>query len=329
MTGPVLVFAPRPMLAVTVEERGGAPDVHLHADGQGVWHAHMLTSLDVPVRLCACFGGETGLVLRYLTEAEGVTVRAAAGTSRNGGYVHDCRDGERRVVAETAGDQLSRHELDELYEIALSEGLATGLCLLSGSADSSLLPAEVYGRLATDLSRNGCRVAADLSGEQLSAALVGGVYLLKVSHQELLDDGRADGEEVPDLVAAARRLHEAGAQVVLVSRERRPALLSTGTEVCEVLMPQLEPADPREAGDSMVAGVVAGLARGVELGDAVRLGAAAGALNVAHRGLGAGGRRAVAELAGQVRLHPVSGPPETAIRHGRATPTDLARWTTP
>jgi 1-phosphofructokinase len=32
----VLVFAPTPLLTVTIEDRGGEPDLHIHAGGQGV-----------------------------------------------------------------------------------------------------------------------------------------------------------------------------------------------------------------------------------------------------------------------------------------------------
>jgi 1-phosphofructokinase len=55
----------------------------------------------------------------------------------------------------------------------------------------------------------------------------------------------------------------------------------------------------------MTAGVVSVLARGGELPDAIRAGAAAGALNVTRHGLGTGRADAIAELARRVRLEPV------------------------
>lgn len=32
---PVLVFAPTPLLTVTIEDRGGEPDLYIHAGGHG------------------------------------------------------------------------------------------------------------------------------------------------------------------------------------------------------------------------------------------------------------------------------------------------------
>ena len=174
-----------------------------------------------------------------------------------------------------------------------------------------MLPADLYRRLAADLGANGCRVAADLAGDRLAAVLAGDPDLIKVSHEELLDDGRAPSGDADDLVAAMRSLRDDGAGTVIVSRAGAApplALLDEngsgerGGDVVEIVMPALEPADPRGAGDSMTAGVVAALAGGRPLREALRVGAACGALNVVRHGLGTGGARAVETLAERVEL---------------------------
>jgi 1-phosphofructokinase len=101
----VVIFAPLPILTVTIEDRAGEPDIHVHAGGQGVWQSRMVSSLGVPVVLCAALGGETGDVLGHLLPADGVTVRSMRVGSRNGAYVHDRRDGEREEVADAAGSR--------------------------------------------------------------------------------------------------------------------------------------------------------------------------------------------------------------------------------
>jgi 1-phosphofructokinase len=307
MPDTVVVFAPLPILTVTIEDRAGEPDIHVHAGGQGVWQSRMVSSLGVPVVLCAALGGETGDVLGHLLPADGIAVKSVRVSSRNGAYVHDRRDGEREEVADAAGSPLDRHERDSLYELTLTEGLTHGRVLLSGPQDDRVLPAGLYRRLTADLSANGCRVAADLAGERLEAVLAGGPDLIKVSHEELLADGRAKSDDAGDLVAAMRTLRDDGAGTVLVSRSgAAPALAllpdDTGGDVVEVVMPSLEPADPRGAGDSMTAGVVAALARGRPLREALQVGAACGALNVVRHGLGTGGARAVDTIAERVEL---------------------------
>ncbi len=77
----------------------------------------------------------------------------------------------------------------------------------------------------------------------------------------------------------------------MISRAEQPALALLDGEVLVVDPPRLEEADHHGAGDSMTAGVAAMLAQGGDLREAVRTGAAAGALNVTRHGLGTGQRR--------------------------------------
>src|SRR5262249_22595874 len=104
-------------------------------------------------------------------------------------------------------------------------------------------------------------------------------------------------------------------------RGEQPALPLIGDEAFEVLTPRLEPADPRGAGDSMMAGIAAGLASGEPVADAIRTGAAAGALNVTRHGLGTGQPEAVAELKQRIRLVPIGRGEATKAR---TTPEELA-----
>ena len=307
----VVIFAPMPVLTVTVEDRSGEADIHVHAGGQGVWQSRMMSSLGVPVVLCSALGGETGDVLGHLLPMPDITVRCVRVGSRNGAYVHDRRSGEREVVAEAPGSPLDRHERDSLYELTLTEGMHHGRVLLSGPQDDRVVPADLYRRLTRDLGANGCKVAADLAGERLEAVLAGKPDLIKVSHEELLADGRAKSEDAADLVAAMRTLRDDGADTVVVSRSgAAPALAllggpdggERGGDVVEVVMPALEPADPAGAGDSMTAGMVAALASGHPLRRALQVGAACGALNVVRHGLGTGGARAVETIAERVEL---------------------------
>ncbi|MCX6467418.1 MAG: PfkB family carbohydrate kinase [Pseudonocardiales bacterium] len=300
----VVVLAPSPLLTVTIEDRAGEPDIHVHAGGQGVWQARMLASLGLHVVLCAGLGGETGDVLAHLIPGEGVELRSVRLRSRNGGYVHDRRDGDRSVVAEAPGGAQDRHEQDALYELALAAGLEHGTALLSGPHVDRVVPAGLYRRLTADLQANGVRVAVDLSGERLAAALEGGPALVKVSHEELVDDGLADSAEPADLVAAMRRLRADGAGTVVVSRAADPALALVEDDVLAVRMPPLQTAEPKGAGDSMTAGMVATLARGGSAVEALRTGAACGALNVVHRGLGTGSAEAVAAIADRIEITP-------------------------
>ncbi|GGK05556.1 1-phosphofructokinase [Pilimelia anulata] len=297
-----MVFAPVPLLTATIECPGATDELHLHAGGQGVWNARMVATLGVPVTLCAALGGETGDVLHHLLADEGLTLRSVEREASSGWYVHDRRTGQRTEVAASHGPALTRHELDELYGLALAEGLRANVSILSGTPDPALVAPEAYRRLAADLTGNGARVVADLTGEHLTAVLAGGVSLVKVSHEELRAAGRVGSADRAELVDALHALAAEGAAAVIISRAAEPALALLDGAAYEIALPSLEVAEHRGAGDSMTAAAAARLARGADLVDAVRTGAAAGAVNVTRHGLGTGHTDLIAEIADRVEM---------------------------
>lgn len=304
------------MLTITVE-RG--PDIHLHAGGQGFWVARMAARLGAEVRLCVPLGGETGQVLASLLASNGVQVESVAVESANGAYVHSRTDGGRTVVAETASPALSRHELDDLYGATLSAGLDSDLVLLTGPRNPGVVPADTYGRLTADLKLNGRSVLADLSGEAMWSAIHGEADLIKTSDEDLAAMGILKGEGVAGAAAAAQRLRAEGAANVLITRRQDPAVASLGERLLAITGPRFEPLDPHGAGDSLFAGIGVGLGGGLSIEDALRVGVAAGALNVTRHGLGTGHAREVSALAPRVRIEAVDPAPVAAAGEAAAS----------
>ncbi|QCQ91634.1 1-phosphofructokinase family hexose kinase [Rhodococcus sp. SGAir0479] len=297
------VFAPSPLLTVTVEAApNGGNELHVHPGGQGFWIGRMAAILGMDVHLCGPFGGEPGGILVDLIRREGLTVHPVATARDNGSYIHDRRAGEREVVVDVPPPTLTRHETDDLFSASLAAGMAADVAILGGPHCDEAVPVELYTRLCSDLSALKIPVVADLSGATLTAALEGGVSLLKVSHEDLIECGRAASEDLDDLIEAMKSLHEEGAGSVVISRAADPAIALHQGEVWEVEAPPVKPVDHRGAGDSMTAGLAAAHAAGKPIEDALRLGAASGAVNVTRRGLATGQRQAVERMVENVQV---------------------------
>lgn len=306
-TPSLIVFAPSPILTITVEDAGSRrQEIHLHAGGQGVWVARMATLLGSTVALCCALGGETGAVLRGLISEHGIHLLEVGCAAPNGAYIHSRHEGVREQIAQNHCRGLTRHESDELYGVALSAGLDAALTMLTGVDPPGVLDSDVYRRLAGDLRRNGAGVIADLSGPPLHAALEGGVDLLKVSEDELpkRESGHEAGGGRPEaLFTTLDRLHGSGAEVVLISRGEMPALVRDRQGgYLELASPRVETLEPRGTGDSMFAAIGSSLAAGDALEDALRLGMAAGCLNATRRGLGTGTREQIEQLSRHIDI---------------------------
>ena len=299
----ICVFAPAPVLTVTIEHGSDRPDIHVHAGGQGFWVARLAATLGADVILCCALGGEPGRVLSSLVPSESLSLRAADARTANGVYIHDRRTGERLEVAAADSRPLSRHASDELYGIALGAGLDADLTVVAGCQPPDVVEPDLYRRLVSDLRANGTPAIADLTGAPLDATLQGGVELLKLSHEELVAGGYAAGDRPSDLIDGARRLQAAGADNVVITRAGAPAILlddRPDPRPVELVVPRFEALDPRGTGDSMMAATAAALARGSDVPGALRLGMAAGALNATRHRLGTGTRHEIERLAAHV-----------------------------
>ena len=75
----------------------------------------------------------------------------------------------------------------------------------------------------------------------------------------------------------------------------------------ELRSPRIQALDPRGAGDSLTAGLAVGFARELDWLEMLRLGVAAGALNVTRHGLGTGNRDDIEQLRERVEIIPYDG----------------------
>jgi 1-phosphofructokinase len=261
----------------------------------------MLRVLGATPVLCTPLGGETGTVLRALL-AELVPDGFVESESANGSYIHDRREGERTIVAEVGTAPLTRHTLDDLVSVTLASALSSGILVVCGTNLLSNVAPEHYTRICADVRATGAKVVADLSGDELKAALDGGIDVLKLSHVEMIDGGWAADESADSLVEGIDRLIELGAQDVVVSRAAEGALAKVGGSLYAVRTPELTVVDPSGAGDSMTAALAACLASELDWEETLRIAAGAAALNVTRHGLSSGKVEAIHALAEHVEL---------------------------
>jgi 1-phosphofructokinase len=303
----VAVFAPHPLLTVALEREGPERDsIHFHAGGQGVWVARMALTMGAAVRLCGFVGGEPGALLAPLLEqtlAAGAA-RLVRTASASGCYVADRRGGERRLVAIATSDPPSRHELDELFSLTCAQALDAGWLVVTNPFPGDALPEGIYEDLVADARSGGAHVLVDLSSPRLDGALRGEPELVKINDWQLAEYVRGPVSGHGRLLACARRLQDAGARRVVITRGERSALVLDGEQALRLTPPRFEHGFREGCGDSMMGALAAALARGRGFQEAVRLGGAAGAANFLRRGLGRASREVVEKLLPSVTLEP-------------------------
>lgn len=227
-------------------------------------------------------GGPSGQMLGLLLEREGLTHEAISiedWTRENLTVTERTSGAEYRFV--TPGPNLRAEEWEACLAGIGGLDPMPDFVVASGSLPPGV-PADFYGRLAKVVSAKRGRFVLDTSGSALAEALrSGGVYLVKPSMRELRGlVGREliHGKEQEE--AAMEIVKDAQVQIVVVSMGAAGALLVT-EKGCERIATPIVPIKSKVgAGDSMLAGIVVGLARDMPIHDAVCFGIACGAAAV-------------------------------------------------
>ena len=148
--------------------------------------------------------------------------------------------------------------------------------VLAGSIPSSM-PDDIYRRMMERLAGKGVHIVVDATKDLLLNVLELHPFLIKPNNHEL---GEIFGVELPDrtsVVPYARKLQEKGAVNVLVSMaEKGAVLLAEDGHIYEAEVPKGTLVNGVGAGDSMVAGFLAGCMEGGGYAHAFHMGLAAG-----------------------------------------------------
>ena len=182
------------------------------------------------------------------------------------------------------GPEIGPHALEQL--LAKLDRLVQGDVLVLAGSIPACLPDDIYQRLLSRLEGRGALAVVDAEGALLSRVLEYRPFLVKPNHLEL---GGMFGRElhtIGEIRAGASALQQRGARNVLVSMAGEGAILLDETgRFHRIAAPEGRVRNSVGAGDSMVAGFLAGWLQTGDYGQALRLGTAAGSATAFSDGL--------------------------------------------
>jgi 6-phosphofructokinase 2 len=230
-------------------------------------------------------GGPTGAMLQGLLEAEGLEPRQIPieDWTRENLHIVEARSGQQFRFG-MPGPEVREHEWQRCLAELSGLDPAPDYLVVSGSLAPGI-PDDFYRRVARAGREIGASVVVDTSGEALRQLRGGAAFLIKPNIHELQDLAGRELEDEDEQVEAARHaIGEGCCEVVALSLERGGTVVITAEGSEFVRAPTVPIRSKVGAGDSMVAGVVLGLARGMALMDAIRFGVAAASAAVMTEG---------------------------------------------
>lgn len=276
--------------------------------GKGINVAKVLHRLGLESVATGFVGGHSGENILALLEARGIRHQfvTVAGESRL------CLN----LIDETAGIQTEVLEAGPSIGVADWERLKETVAQLAGDSEyvvfSGSLPAGVdsgaYAELVQVVQQRGAKAIVDTSGEPLAKVLAAKPFMVKPNESELAvllgkEAHTLGTEEIRD---AMNRWHDTGIPLVAVSLGSEGSLVSYEGTCYKVTPPKVELVNPVGCGDTFVAGMAAGLARGLSSEDTIVLATAAAAANAEERQAGCVAVEKLADLQKRVKVEIVN-----------------------
>ncbi len=253
--------------------------------GGGLNVARVIDRLRGSVRAIYTAGGPMGDILEHLLDRESLDhqrISIASWTRENFIALDESTNLQYRFGL--PGPEMTKSEWRRFIEAVEQLNPPPDYLVASGSLPPGV-PENFYGRLARTARSMDARYIVDTSGPALRKALDEGVYLLKPNLRELRQLTDQPLEHEHDQKDAARSLIRNGrCEVVILSLGAAGALLVTKENAEHLRSPTVPIRSKVGAGDSMVGGIVTGLARGFDIRRAALYGIAAGAAAVMSPG---------------------------------------------
>jgi 6-phosphofructokinase 2 len=181
------------------------------------------------------------------------------------------------------GPLLDDRDQERCLDALATQAQGASYLVASGSLPPGV-PANFYARVCELARRCGARFVLDTSGPALARAGCG-MFLIKASLRELEGlTGHSIQSEGAQETAARDVVAQDRAEIFVVSLGAHGALLATAEGVRRFAAVPVDGQSSVGAGDSMVAGIVLGLVRGLILDKAVKFGMAAGAATLLRPG---------------------------------------------
>ena len=242
--------------------------------GKGINVSIVLGNLGHASRALGFTAGVTGVALEALLAEAGVDadlVHVEEGFTRINAKVKSVEETELNGQ----GPRITAADVEKLF--SKLDGLGEGDTLVISGSVPNTLPGDMYERIMRRLEGRGVRIVVDAERDLLTRVLPYHPFLVKPNNHELGDIFGVALKTRDEVVPYARKMQEMGAANVLVSMAGEGGVLvAADGKVYQSSAARGTVVNSVGAGDSCVAGFLAGLMETGSYETAFRMGLAAG-----------------------------------------------------
>lgn len=271
---------------------------HMLPGGKGINVSIVLNNLDFDTTAFGFVAGFTGKQICDMVSEYGINtdfIHVNNGFSRINMKIKNIDGTEINGM----GPQISEDNLHSL--VSKIDRLSSGDVLVLAGSIPSCISDDIYRRIMERLQGRGVKIIVDATSRLLLNVLEYHPFLIKPNQHELGDIFGVKLESKEEVIPYARKLQDMGAVNVLISMGGKGAvLIDEHGKVYEADAPKGELKNSVGAGDSMVAGFMAGYLQTCNYEDAFRMGVATGSASAFSENLAT--KREISEVLKRVEV---------------------------
>ncbi|WP_027631478.1 1-phosphofructokinase [Clostridium hydrogeniformans] len=255
----------------------------IYPGGKGINVSIVLRNLGVPNMALGYIAGFTGDEIERRVKDFGCNtdfIHLNEGMSRINVKLKSKKESE----INGRGPDINKEDLDLLY--SKLESLKEGDILVLAGSIPVTLPKDIYENIMERLEKNNIKFIVDATGKLLLNVLKYKPFLIKPNHHELGDLFNVEIKNEEEIIYYGNKLREMGAENVLISMAGEGAIfISSNGKVIKSKAPKGVVKNSVGAGDSMVAGFLAGYLKNLSLEEGFKMGVATGSASAFSNGL--------------------------------------------
>jgi 1-phosphofructokinase len=253
----------------------------IYPGGKGINVALVLGNLGLQAKMLGFVAGFTGREIERLAKKNGgdtAFINLDEGYSR----INLKISADEETAVNGLGPHIPQEKLRQLLDQI--DGLVDGDTLVLAGSIPADIPDDIYEQILRRLAGRAIKTVVDATGDLLRNVLKYKPFLIKPNQYELGELFKMELSGDEEIIAAARRLQDQGAQNVLVSLGGAGAILvAANGSVYQKASPAGTLINSVGAGDSMVAGFLAGYEESDgQVEQALSLGLCAGSASAFH-----------------------------------------------
>lgn len=267
-----------------IPEQKSRSDLARHdPGGNGINIGRALQRMQVDARTFCIVAGDIGQLLQRLLKQQLINVyyEHVDGETRINSTIIEI-DTKTQYQVTDAGTDLPQRQLTSVIENFVTQ-TGNGFGIITGSCQSNI-PNTLYANLVERINANGGKPVVDSHGDTLRHAIDAKPFLIKPNQYELETIIKRELPTIHDIANEGRRLQRQGITHVCVSLGDKGAVLVSPDNSYYAQALDVVVNTTVGAGDSMVAGLVAGLSIDDNPQQSLAYGIACGAGTVMHPG---------------------------------------------